>query len=73
MESEARSKVLYIGLISSSEHAPYVAFSLKVTYGNVERATNLFACGGISSILGQISLEIGPAGGLDEKGREEGT
>ena len=38
MGSEARVKGLYLGPISSSENAPYVAFSLKVTYGNVERA-----------------------------------
>ena len=51
--SEARAKGLYIGPISSSEHAPHVAFSLKVTYGNVERAKNCFTCGGLSSVLGQ--------------------
>jgi len=58
MGSEARAS--YIGPISSSERAPYVAFSLKVTNGNVGRAKNCFACGGLSSVLGQISLQIGP-------------
>ena len=60
MGREARAKGLYIGPISSSEHAPYVAFSLKVTYSNVGRAKKCFACGGLSSVLGQISLKIGP-------------
>jgi len=59
MGSEARAKGLYIGPMSSSERAPYVAFSLKVTNGNVGRAKNCFVCGGLSSVLGQISLRIG--------------
>ena len=37
MGREVRAKGLYIGPISSSEHAPYVAFSLKVTYSNIQR------------------------------------
>ena len=53
MGSEVRAKGLYIGPFSSSEHAPYVAFSLKVPYGNVERANNFFAGGRLSSMLGQ--------------------
>lgn len=35
--------------------------SLKVTNGTVGRANNCFACGELnSSVLGQISLKIGP-------------
>jgi len=37
-----------------------LAFSLKVTNGNVGRAKNVFACGELSSVLGQIPLKIGP-------------
>jgi hypothetical protein len=61
MGREARAKGLYIGPISFSERAPYVAISLKVTYGNVEKTNKIFACGWLSSVLGQISLKIGPA------------
>ena len=41
--------------------SPYVAFSLKVTHGNVGRANKLFACGRLSSMLEQFVLKLGPA------------
>jgi len=48
-----KGQELYIGPISSSEHAPYVAFSVT----EEREGKKLSACGGLSSMLRQIPLK----------------